>query len=121
MIAYARQATVNAGLDDRLTFTVGDVADLPYADGTFDLVVSSMSQHHWGDVRAGVREIRRVLRPAGQAWIYDARIALHRATSAARDLAGARGASAAPVRTGRLPIRLVGRLVFAAAPALASA
>jgi ubiquinone/menaquinone biosynthesis C-methylase UbiE len=121
MIAYARQATVNAGLDDRLTFTVGDVADLPYADGTFDLVVSSMSQHHWGDVRAGVREIRRVLRPAGQAWIYDARIALHRATSAARDLAGARGASAAPVRTGRLPIRLVGRLVFAAARALASA
>ena len=121
MIAYARQATVNAGLDDRLTFSVGDVADLPYADGTFDLVVSSMSQHHWGDVPAGIREIRRVLRPAGQAWIYDARIALHRATSAARDLTGARGATAAPVRTGRLPIRLVGRLVFAAAPALASA
>lgn len=121
MIVYARQATLNAGFDDRLTFTVGDVADLPYADGTFDVVVSSMSQHHWGDVRAGVREIRRVLRPAGQAWIYDARIALHRATSAARDLAGAGGASAAPVRTGRLPIRLVGRLVFAAAHTLASA
>jgi ubiquinone/menaquinone biosynthesis C-methylase UbiE len=121
MIAYARQATVNAGLDDRLTFTVGDIAWLPYPDDTFDLVVSSMSQHHWGDVRAGVREIRRVLRPGGQAWIYDARIALHRATSVARDEAGARGATAAPVRTGRLPIRLVGRLVFAAAPAVASA
>jgi ubiquinone/menaquinone biosynthesis C-methylase UbiE len=121
MVAYARQATANAGLADRLTFTVGDVAGLPYPDSTFDLVVSSMSQHHWGDVTAAVREIRRVLRPAGQAWIYDARIALHRATSAARDEAGARGATAAPVRTGRLPIRLVGRLVFAAAPALASA
>lgn len=121
MIAYARQATVNAGLDDRLAFTVGDVAELPYPDGTFDLVVSSMSQHHWGDVRTAIREIRRVLRPGGQAWIYDARIALRRATSAAREEAGARGASAAPVRTGRLPVRLVGRLVFAAAPALASA
>ena len=121
MIAYARQATVNAGLDDRLAFTVGDVAELPYPDGTFDLVVSSMSQHHWGDVRTAIREIRRVLRPGGQAWIYDARIALHRASTAAREEAGARGATAAPVRTGRLPIRLVGRLVFAAAPALASA
>jgi ubiquinone/menaquinone biosynthesis C-methylase UbiE len=121
MIAYARRATANAGLDDRLAFTVGDVAELPYPNGTFDLVVSLMSQHHWDDVRAGVREIRRVLQPGGQAWIYDARIALHCATSAAREEAGVCGASAAPVRTSRLPIRLVGRLVFAATPALASA
>jgi ubiquinone/menaquinone biosynthesis C-methylase UbiE len=119
MIAYARQAAVAAGLAGRVTFTVGDVADLPYPDGTFDLVVSSMSQHHWADVRGGVREVRRVLRPGGRAWIYDARIALHRATSAARREAGASAASTAPVRTGRLPIRLIGRLAITAEPALA--
>jgi ubiquinone/menaquinone biosynthesis C-methylase UbiE len=121
MIAYAREATADAGLADRVTFTVGDVARLPYPDGTFDLVVSSMSQHHWRDVRGGVREVRRVLRPGGRAWIYDARIALHRATSAARRDAGPRGASVAPVRTGRLPIRLVGRLAIVAATALSPA
>lgn len=118
MIAYARAATADAGLADRVTFTVGDVAHLPFPDGTFDLVVSSMSQHHWNDVRGGIREVRRVLRPGGQAWIYDARIALYRATSAARRDAGSRGASVAPVRTGRLPLRLIGRLEIAATPAL---
>jgi ubiquinone/menaquinone biosynthesis C-methylase UbiE len=121
MVSYARQATADAGLADRVTFTVGDVAHLPYPDGTFDLVVSSMSQHHWADVRGGVREVRRVLRPGGRAWIYDARIALHRATSIARREAGARRASMAPVRTSRLPIRLVGRLAIAAEPALTPA
>lgn len=118
MIAYAREAAADAGLGDRVTFTVGDVARLPYPDGTFDLVVSSMSQHHWGDVRGGIREVRRVLRPGGRAWIYDARIALYRATSAARRVAGQREATVAPVRTGRLPIRLVGRLAIVATPAL---
>jgi ubiquinone/menaquinone biosynthesis C-methylase UbiE len=119
MIDYARRAAADAGLDDRVTFTVGDVAHLPYPDDTFDLVVSSMSQHHWADVRGAVREVRRVLRPGGQAWIYDARIALHRATAAARREAGAGAASSAPVRTGRLPIRLVGRLAILAEPTLA--
>ena len=118
MIVYAREAAADAGLADRVTFTVGDVAHLPFPDGTFDLVVSSMSQHHWDDVRGGIREVRRVLRPGGRAWIYDARIALYRATSAARRLTGATGVSVAPVRTGRLPIRLVGRLEVAATRAL---
>lgn len=118
MIAYARAATADAGLADRVTFTVGDVAHLPFPDGAFDLIVSSMSQHHWNDVRGGIREVRRVLRPGGRAWIYDARIALYRATSAARQEAGARAASTEPVRTGRLPIRLIGRLEIAATPVL---
>src|SRR6266511_3880645 len=56
------------GLDDAVRFTVGDVADLPYADATFDLVVSTMSQHHWADAAAGLRELRRVLRPGAQVW-----------------------------------------------------
>jgi hypothetical protein len=44
---------------------------------------------------------------------------LHRATAAARREAGAGAASSAPVRTGRLPIRLVGRLAILAEPTLA--
>jgi ubiquinone/menaquinone biosynthesis C-methylase UbiE len=56
---------------------------LPYPDDTFDLVVSSISQHHWTDPAAGLSEVHRVLRPGAQAWIYDFRWALGRAENAA--------------------------------------
>jgi len=46
--------------------------------------VSTISQHHWSDPGAGLRELNRVLRPEAQAWIYDFRLALRRAQTAAR-------------------------------------
>jgi SAM-dependent methyltransferase len=55
------------------TFVVGDVAALPFEDSAFDLVVSTLSMHHWSDPAAGLREIRRVLRPGGRALIWDLR------------------------------------------------
>ena len=79
MIDFARRQDT----DGRVTFAVGDVAALPYPDETFDLIVSSISQHHWGDVDGGIRDLRRVLRPGGRLWIYDARWALRRALRAA--------------------------------------
>jgi ubiquinone/menaquinone biosynthesis C-methylase UbiE len=69
--------------DGRVTFTVGDVAALPYPDASFDLIVSSVSQHHWADVDGAIRDLRRVLRPGGSLWIYDARFAMGRALRAA--------------------------------------
>ncbi len=57
----------------RPTFVVGGVAALPFPDGSFDLVVSSLSMHHWADARAGLAEIGRVLRPDGRALIWDIR------------------------------------------------
>ena len=75
MIEYARAEDPHG----TVTFTVGDVAALPYPDAHFDLIVSSMSQHHWADVAAGLRDLRRVLRPGGRLWIYDGRFALGRA------------------------------------------
>jgi SAM-dependent methyltransferase len=55
------------------SFVVGDVAALPFPDGSFDLVVSMMSMHHWDDARTGLAEIGRVLRPDGRALIWDLR------------------------------------------------
>lgn len=43
----------------------GDVARLPFADGTFDLVSANMVVEHLEYVPAGLSEIRRVLKPGG--------------------------------------------------------
>jgi ubiquinone/menaquinone biosynthesis C-methylase UbiE len=67
-----REEPVIAG-PGALRYTVADVADLPYPDGSVALVVSSLSLHHWPDPEAGIAEIRRVLRPSGKVWIYDAK------------------------------------------------
>jgi len=112
MIERARQSAAAARLEDRVTFVVGDVAELPYPDRTFDLVVSTMSQHHWPDARAAMRELRRVLAPGGQAWIYDLRFALRRAEAATRPAFPGYVVRREAVRTGRLPVRLIGRLVI---------
>ena len=55
----------------RPAFIVADVADLPFPDRSFDMVVTTFSLHHWSDVPAGIAEIHRVLRPGGRARIWD--------------------------------------------------
>lgn len=50
-----------------------DVRDLPFEDGTFNVVISTLSLHHWHDPARGIRECFRVTAPGGQCWIYDLR------------------------------------------------
>jgi SAM-dependent methyltransferase len=75
--AMIERARINAGRalgdDRRPSFVVGDAASLAFPDGSFDLVVSTMSMHHWEDPIAGLREIARVLRPGGRALVWDLR------------------------------------------------
>jgi SAM-dependent methyltransferase len=54
-------------------FVVGDVASLPFSDGSFDLVVSTLSMHHWTDPTQGLAEISRVLGTDGRALVWDLR------------------------------------------------
>ncbi|HEY2956691.1 MAG TPA: class I SAM-dependent methyltransferase [Actinomycetota bacterium] len=75
MVALAERNVRAAGLGGRVALQVGDVADLPYDDEAFDLVVSTLSMHHWADVEAAAGELARVLRPGGRLWIYDFRSA----------------------------------------------
>ena len=51
----------------------GDVRNLPFSDGAFDLVVSTLSIHHWHDPVRGIQECLRVTAPGGRCWIYDLR------------------------------------------------
>jgi SAM-dependent methyltransferase len=64
-------ASRHATTDGRLRFTVGDVASLPFDDASVDLIVSTLSLHHWSEPANGFAEIARVLRPGGVALIYD--------------------------------------------------
>ncbi len=56
---------------DRASARVGDVVELPFDDGSFDVVVSSLSMHHWDHPDAAVPELARVLRAGGRLYIYD--------------------------------------------------
>ena len=47
----------------------GDAERLPFEDATFDRVSSNGVLHHTPDMPAALREIRRVLKPGGEARI----------------------------------------------------
>jgi SAM-dependent methyltransferase len=44
---------------------------LPFEDACFDLVLCRFTTHHWQNMEAGLREVRRVLKPAGRALFID--------------------------------------------------
>jgi ubiquinone/menaquinone biosynthesis C-methylase UbiE len=97
MVSAARRNAAPAEVE------VGDVTDLPFPDASFDLVVSSLSLHHWDDPRAAVPELARVLRPGGSLTIYDFRFAPFDALAdAARDRSLFTGPAPerTPIRTG---------------------
>jgi SAM-dependent methyltransferase len=76
--AMIARAQVNAdrlgdGDQRRPSFLVGDVAALGFPDESWDLVVSTLSMHHWEDPAAGLAEIGRVLRPGARGLIWDFR------------------------------------------------
>lgn len=121
MVARARSRAARDGVADRVAFEVGDVAALPFPDGTFDLVASSFSAHHWPDGAAGFAEIRRVLRPGGRAIVFDLPDRWGRFETKApplADAATAGGFAAAPATAFRWPgrVALVRRLDIARDP-----
>jgi SAM-dependent methyltransferase len=71
--ARANADRAGEGFGGLPSFLVGDVASLPFPDGSFDVVVSTMSMHHWADPAAGLAEIARVLRPGARALVWDFR------------------------------------------------
>jgi SAM-dependent methyltransferase len=69
MLAAARGFLRERGA--RADFVAGDVQALPFGEATFDVVTCRIAAHHFADVAAAMREVRRVLRPGGSFLLQD--------------------------------------------------
>lgn len=70
MLATTAAAARERGITN-LDCAPGPVEALPFADATFGLVASRYSAHHWLDVPAALRELRRVARPGAFLLLID--------------------------------------------------
>ena len=111
MIERAVERTRAEGYPDRVRFVLADAAALPLADRSFDVVVSTLSLHHWADPGRVFAELGRVLRPGGDALIYDLRPFAYLRAELEAFVAGTpfeqTAVSRAPLRLGPLPAAFV--------------
>ena len=73
MLAQAIANARLAGVAHQTDFRTADAAALPFPDASLDLVVSTLSLHHWDDPAPIFNEVARVLRPGGAFLIFDLR------------------------------------------------
>ena len=66
---FASKKIYNVGFSNRVSFLAGDVHKLPFLDNTFDLIVSRGSVPAWTDRVRAFREIYRVLKHDGVAFV----------------------------------------------------
>jgi len=71
LIQMAQTNATKAGLSHRLRFEVGNSAELHFDNASFDMVISTGMLHSLKNPVAVLKEIYRVLKKGGEAWIYD--------------------------------------------------
>lgn len=65
--SVAKARKVNAGLlNSRVFVRQGSAAELPYNDGTFDLVTAVETVYFWPTLPQCLQEVKRVLKPGGR-------------------------------------------------------
>ena len=65
-LAFAKQKVVSPNV----SFRSGDAAELPFADGEFDIAVSALVLNFVPDQEKMVSEMKRVVRPSGKVALY---------------------------------------------------
>ena len=59
-------AKENLGVHPKLSFAQVDIQEIPYAEESFDIVIANMMLYHVPDLKKGLAEVRRVLKPGGK-------------------------------------------------------
>lgn len=70
MLAVVAREASSRG-HDAIETLAGSAENLPFADGSFDLVVTRYSAHHWADVPRALEECARVTAPRGRLIVVD--------------------------------------------------
>ncbi len=70
MLEQARKLAGERGATN-VVVTKADAEDLPFADGSFDLVTCRIAPHHFPDVPKFISEVWRVLKPGGAFGLVD--------------------------------------------------
>jgi ubiquinone/menaquinone biosynthesis C-methylase UbiE len=73
MLQLAKKRASEAGVGDRVRFKKGNAEKIPFPDESFDLVVSTLSLHHWSRPKLVFDEVARILRPGGKCVLADMR------------------------------------------------
>ncbi len=71
MLAHARRHRARSAHGVRIDLVRADAKSLPFADASFDAVVSNTILHHIPDPMDMLREVARVLKPAGALLVRD--------------------------------------------------
>jgi arsenite methyltransferase len=66
MIRVARRTSLEF---ENILYATGEVGEIPWEANFFNHAISVESAYYWPELAAGIREIFRVLRPGGKAWI----------------------------------------------------
>ena len=71
MITEAKKNVAQSGLSEFIEVKEGSASQIPFPDRYFDIIVSTVSMHHWKQPEACLNEIYRVLKDNSYALIYD--------------------------------------------------
>ena len=70
MLDAVAAAAAERGLSN-ITVQQAPAEMLPFPDASFDVVLCRFTAHHWHDLEAGLRQVRRVLKPGHRALFID--------------------------------------------------
>jgi demethylmenaquinone methyltransferase/2-methoxy-6-polyprenyl-1,4-benzoquinol methylase len=71
MLRLGEQKLRRSGLDSRTELMIASVTDMPFEDGSFDVITIAFGVRNFDNLRAALKEIRRVLKPEGRLFILE--------------------------------------------------
>jgi SAM-dependent methyltransferase len=70
MLEAVAATAAERGLSN-ITVQLAAAENLPFPDASFDVVLCRFTAHHWHDLEAGLRQVRRVIKSGGRAIVVD--------------------------------------------------